>query len=423
MSALVDKSVLSRDDDGSQVRYRMLETIRAYGLDRLAVSGEEPQVRRRHRDWFVGLAVQAAGEWFGAGQGFWVSRLRADEANLRAALHSAVQDGDADTALRLAVSLRAYWLGWESVEEGRRWLLTALALEDAPRAGRAAAGGRAARGRSAPTAADPALRVRAWLQLATMSVLHGDDETARRALRAATDEATGAVGLQARADGRRAQALAAGLDGDLAGCADLLASLVDDPVLRAVDPEAVAADLVVLAETLTGLRRGEQALAAARAGVRLCVQHDESWYRAALLVAYGTELWLQGAYQEALAAGRESLALARSLDHAYGVLCALELLAWVASSTGDRDRAAVLFAALGPLWRSIGAPAGGSGRVSAHHEPAQAGTRRGDGSARVRAGGPPGREPVAGRGRHVLPGGVGSSGQARRAARAAPCRR
>ena len=354
VSALVDKSVLSRDDDGSHVRYRMLETIRAYGLDRLAVSGEEPQVRRRHRDWFVGLAVQAAGEWFGPVQAFWVSRLRADEANLRAALHSAVEDGDADTALRLAVSLRAYWLGWESVEEGRRWLVTALALEDAPRP------------------AEPALRVRGWLQLATMSVLHGDDEAARRALRAAADEAPCAAGLQARADGRRAQALAAGLDGDLARCAEVLASLVDDPVLRAVDPEAVAADLVALAETLTGLSRGA-AGARRRAGRRPPVRGARR-----VLVPRRPARRVR---HRAVAAGGATRTRRPPVARAsrwpgrwttrYGVLCALELLAWVASSTGDRDRAAVLFAALGPLWRSIGAPAGGSGRVRAHHEPAR----------------------------------------------------
>jgi non-specific serine/threonine protein kinase len=129
--------------------------------------------------------------------------------------------------------------------------------------------------------------------------------------------------------------------------------------------------MAVLADALIALGRLDQAVAVARSGVRLCVEHDESWYRATLLVASGTALWLQGSYYDATTVGRESLALARSLDHAYGELCALELVAWVAASTGDRDRAAVLFGALGPLWHSIGAPSGGSGGVRAHHEPSR----------------------------------------------------
>ena len=348
VAGLVDKSVLFTEERSGQVRYRMLETIRAYGLDRLSASGSDAVVRSRHRDWFVGLTVQAATEWFGPGQLAWVRRLQADEANLRAAMQHSIDEGDPQAALRLAVSAWFYWLGWGSLEEGRRWLSRALAAD--------------------PAGSDVALRVRAWRHLATLGAIHGDADAATQALVAARQEAAHAVGLRVRADGLRAAALAAAIAQDHDQCAELLAAVVDDPVVVADEPEATVFDLEVLGSVLTVLRRGDQALAAVRRGLRLCIEHDEDWHRGYLLYLHGTELWLQESHEAARAAGRESLAVAQTLDHTYGALCALELLAWIASSTDDPESAATLFGALAGLWRSIGAPPPGSGLIPLYHE-------------------------------------------------------
>ncbi|MDG3012937.1 hypothetical protein G4X40_22645, partial [Rhodococcus sp. D2-41] len=59
VSSLVDKSILIREDIGGAIRYRMLETLREYGRERLRGGGGELGVRRAHRDWFERLALRA----------------------------------------------------------------------------------------------------------------------------------------------------------------------------------------------------------------------------------------------------------------------------------------------------------------------------------------------------------------------------
>ncbi len=64
LSALLAQSVLTREETPAGVRYRMLDTVRAYGGDWLEATGDASRVRRRHRDWYVGLATWCELEWF-----------------------------------------------------------------------------------------------------------------------------------------------------------------------------------------------------------------------------------------------------------------------------------------------------------------------------------------------------------------------
>src|SRR5439155_1992286 len=73
---LVDKSVLIREEAATWARYRMLETIRAFGRDVLADGGEEPAMRRRHRDHYLELGRRAEAEWFGPRQAEWLDRFQ-----------------------------------------------------------------------------------------------------------------------------------------------------------------------------------------------------------------------------------------------------------------------------------------------------------------------------------------------------------
>ncbi|MDH6487657.1 LuxR C-terminal-related transcriptional regulator [Streptomyces sp. SAI-127] len=87
IAGLVDKSVLSREPGPDGVRYRLLDTLRHYGLEMLrGMEGEELATRRRHRDWMLRRATACEQAWFGPGQREIVARLRADQDNLRAAL-------------------------------------------------------------------------------------------------------------------------------------------------------------------------------------------------------------------------------------------------------------------------------------------------------------------------------------------------
>ena len=105
LSALVDKSLLVLAGD----RYRMLETIREYGLERLAEAGETERMRLAHAGYLLKLAERAEPELRAADQLTWLRRLGAEHDNLHAAVRAAIDVGDARTATALTARLGWYW--------------------------------------------------------------------------------------------------------------------------------------------------------------------------------------------------------------------------------------------------------------------------------------------------------------------------
>jgi predicted ATPase/DNA-binding SARP family transcriptional activator len=122
---LVDRSLVVAAG-GDPARFRLLETLRAYGAERLAEAGETQAVAARHTAWSLELAEEAAGHRTARP---WLRRVAADYDNLRAALDRAVAAPDPDTALRLAGALGWYWWTDRTIE-GRQLLAGALALAD-----------------------------------------------------------------------------------------------------------------------------------------------------------------------------------------------------------------------------------------------------------------------------------------------------
>ncbi|MEU8260355.1 BTAD domain-containing putative transcriptional regulator [Micromonospora sp. NPDC048999] len=102
LDALVDKSLLQIVGDG---RFRMLETIREYGLERLAEVGGVAAARAAHAAYFLHLVQTADPHLRTAGQLPWLRLLEAERDNIVGALHFACDAGDADTALRIGAAL------------------------------------------------------------------------------------------------------------------------------------------------------------------------------------------------------------------------------------------------------------------------------------------------------------------------------
>jgi predicted ATPase len=117
----------SSDPDG-QPRLGLLETIREYGLERLGDSGEAARIRRRHAEYFQGLAERAKPEFLGAEQGLWLNRVEAEHDNLRAALRWTVQEEDAKLSLQLAGALAHFWEVRGHQAEGRAHLTRVLGM-------------------------------------------------------------------------------------------------------------------------------------------------------------------------------------------------------------------------------------------------------------------------------------------------------
>jgi predicted ATPase/DNA-binding CsgD family transcriptional regulator len=154
IASLVDTSLLRREAREEEPRYRMLETVREYGLEQLTASGELEAARRAHALHFLNLAEQAATATFGPGQAAWLDRLEPERANLREALGWFDRNDETEHLMRLASALFVLWRVRGPVREGRAWLAQALAR---------------------PEPVPPRLRFRALIAAGQLASLQRDD--------------------------------------------------------------------------------------------------------------------------------------------------------------------------------------------------------------------------------------------------------
>ena len=135
LTGLVDKSLVVSDEREGRSRYRMLETVREYGKERLAQAGEEAQIRGSHRDYFLGMAEEAEPHLNGPEQGEWLERLEEEHDNLRAALAWCQAEPEGvEAGLRLAGVLGYFWQVRGYLGLGRRYLAEVLEREGSGRA-------------------------------------------------------------------------------------------------------------------------------------------------------------------------------------------------------------------------------------------------------------------------------------------------
>ncbi len=134
LAQLVNKSLVLADEHNGAVRYRMLESIRQYGRDKLTASGEEAAFQAKHCAYFLEIAEQAEPQLTGAEQSGWMTRLEQEHDNMRAALTWTLEGPDKaqqiETALRLCGGLWNFWVMRSYLSEGRKWLEAALEAAD-----------------------------------------------------------------------------------------------------------------------------------------------------------------------------------------------------------------------------------------------------------------------------------------------------
>ena len=120
IASLVDKSLVTATGE-AEVRYRLLETVRAYAAERLAEAGEEEQVRAAHARYFLDLAEQGEPMLRSREQLTWLARLTAEHDNFAAALRSAIAARDTGTGLRLVAALAWFWIMRDYETEAGEW--------------------------------------------------------------------------------------------------------------------------------------------------------------------------------------------------------------------------------------------------------------------------------------------------------------
>ena len=318
LQALVDRSLLRLDGD----RYRMLQTLREYALEKLVESGEDSAMRARHAEHMLAVAQSANLYQESEGEQRY-GLIGSERDNIRGTLRWAVNGGDTELGLELAIALELFWLAC-SVEEGRSWLEALLFGQAAVR---------------------PGLRARALRTCGTLRRYAGDltgaealYEQSLAAYRALGDQhGVGTLLLHLGA--------CAGERGEITRAREL-AEQSREILDRVGSRSDQAGVLAVLGGIECDAGNNDQGLQLLEQAVEIAEALGSGFWHVQWLDSiceYGLEV---GRIESVEACGRQALALCRSIGDRNTSLHILTLLARAALHRGDPTRA-------GRLWGAV----------------------------------------------------------------------
>ena len=387
LSGLVNKSLVNMEEREGASRYRYLETIRQYAMEKLLESGDAVNARDCHLRYFMEL-TRAAEEHFRTSQRLlWLNRLEVEHDNIRSALGWALES-DPEAALRMVCSLPVFWLSRSYLSEGSNWCQAAISRAEAlPQSA------------PDPDAKDRlAVRAQAYVTLAVLASNHGDHHTGRNAAREAVAlarqlgdplllaRALDFLGLSSAFLGDAALAFAS-LHESEALCrkfnykeqlASVLLSLVyvtmeihgpkatdqlqsyleESLVLSqgSVDPEAAVRTEGILARL--AFSRGD--LAEARKHADLMLEFHREMGDQRSVIGHQSDMAhvarQRGNYEEALALYRETLPDWQKIGHRGAVAHQLECMAFIAKAQEQGERALKLMSAAEALRAASSSP-------------------------------------------------------------------
>jgi non-specific serine/threonine protein kinase len=334
LTSLADKNLVITEEHAGATRYRMLETIRQYALDRLRETGEEAQWRHRHFAWVLALAEQSFEPLLGPDQGVWLDRMAREIDNFRAALGWAIEQKLPD-ALRMAPQLSRWWVRRASVTEAREWFSRLLKVTTGSQAKRDRARALNAVGNLAlyqgdPDGAEPLFR--------ESLELHRELDDQRRSASVLTN-----LALVALARGQYADA-----EPLLEECATLARTLADAHLL--------AVNLGNLGIVVRARGDRERAAALFAEALTLAREVGDRVLTSQALSTIGRAECRDGNLQPAEACIVESLRIAGDLADPDAAAEALEGFAELAVAKRAPKRAAMTFGAAARLREAIGLP-------------------------------------------------------------------
>jgi predicted ATPase/DNA-binding CsgD family transcriptional regulator len=353
IASLVDRSILTMAQGGRRGRYRLLETVRLYGADRLHEAGEDGELRRRHAAWYAELISGGEPVWWESPREPDVLELLDVEwANVEAALDFwAGSASDAETGLRMAADLWLYWtvrgryrVGWQRLE-----VFLALLPEASPSRAMAlwacgflaqASGAwdiglarvEEARSVSTELGADRELAY-ALHGIGLVRMRMGDAEVARKALVESSE----------------------------------LSTRIDDPMARGMS-------LYFLATLAAGAGQLADARRLAREGLEASMRVGQM-SRGVLSMVLGIAEWGLGDGDAGEARLKEAVRSQAGIGYRWGLVTSLEGLAWVAASSGRPERAAMLLGAAAAVADELGISQSLFPSWQAHHDDCEASAR------------------------------------------------
>jgi non-specific serine/threonine protein kinase len=130
IGSLLEKSLIETGGpEGTGSRFRMLETVRAFGLEQLEAHGETPLLRDAHARWLLDVTRNAFEEQYTRLQLFWTEFIDSELENFRGALGWLIERGDADNSAKLILALTRYWEIHAMFVEGWSWCDRGLAID------------------------------------------------------------------------------------------------------------------------------------------------------------------------------------------------------------------------------------------------------------------------------------------------------
>ncbi|HSH78227.1 MAG TPA: hypothetical protein VLA19_06815, partial [Herpetosiphonaceae bacterium] len=333
LSRLVEQSLVIASKSGhTGTRYRMLEPVREYALERLEGSGEAEEARRRHAEHYLRLAERAAPGLRGARQVEWLNLLGEEYDNLRAASGWLLEQDNAEAIAHLGYCLHLFWWIRGYHAEGRRWLEAAL---------------------SSSSRLSPDGRARALAVGGQMAIGQGDHAAAR----AYSTESYEFFKAAGDAYGAALPALGLGLlmlgSGEGRRAEQYLGESAD-AARQAEDHFWAALSFNALRRMSLGAGSVDRARDYLAEGLALALRAGDRFSRYIALYNQSDLARAEGDHDRATALLREVLTLSRETGDSANVAYCLEGLAEVAVARGETERAARLAGAAEGLREAVG---------------------------------------------------------------------
>jgi len=334
LADLVDKSVLARDGDtyGRGARYRMLGMLAQFGAERLAASGAAADALARHREHFRWLGRDYAANELSAAQLDRILRLHGEIDNVRLALESCLDAGDAVAAMELATDLSTFWIAGGHLAEGRDWLEQALGADN---------GGGTARARA----------LGAWFILGSWLGVHTYFGRRLDEFAALAESLGDPASLAHFATCKGIVLYFLGEPEE--ACATLTKAV---PECAAAGEDALEAQGISFLTVVKFLLGHDDAEEVGLRSLALCQERgSSSWYTAHATWSLGLAVWRAGDVERATLLQRDGIRLRQRMGDHSGIALSLEALAWCAASARRCTEAARLLGAAKMAWRISGA--------------------------------------------------------------------
>jgi predicted ATPase/DNA-binding XRE family transcriptional regulator len=339
LHSLLDKNLIRSDASaggpGAEARFRLLETIREFGLEQLAANGELAATQERHARHFLALAEEGEQHMRERVEGEWLDRLETDHDNLRSALQwSLTEPGRLEIGARLAGAIVLFWGVRGHCGSGRAWYERILARADA-------------------AALSPHLRVKVLWEVAELARHQGDYESA-----ASFGDRGIALGRDLTGPSALAMCLAVrGLIACHQAQYAFAHSLLDQALEMARDTgdESTFAWILAISSILAYFE-GDYARAQGCGAESLRIYRDrrERWGIAMNLDTLGAVAARQGNYRLAQSCHEESLAVSQALGFKPGIALSLANFGHVARALGDDEAAHARYVGSLQIYREVG---------------------------------------------------------------------